>query len=641
MISYEKISLLRKYFSFVLTISLFGLCIHCRKPSVKEQVQGKVIVPDYPSIEGKPFFLSEAPFAKAYHGQLLVWDPEIENRVDLMQQMIHFSFEYNGLYTKRLLYFADEINPIEKLRLPELRNEKDTLQAQKSAGQLGFRKAASRTLFTNRTANMVPPLNEGDKAIFTTMFSDFCEAKIWEYLFYSKDWNRLIQSTYTERPTPFELCEGYYEEKGLLSRNTPDCAPSSDSVNTQERSPAGKSYLWCFWTEGVLKTKFFQRYDSTRQSDLGQFSEADLLKFSTMAAITYAKILGQNGKVTGANNRRFDFTANNSTTLSYSPDDALKAFSKEPVKASLFWTLTKEAQDQLLSNGILFDLALFALPSPGEKTQKFVSISDYVFNNVPTSTSILATDEATFLEVQIKFPEIFEATDPELDRQIANIQENVTSLEESLKDMRANTDKLSEDLQETMNARTLLANEPGITIALFSDIDVAIKQVQIDLFLVELRFQLSSANSHPIRGCFDISKSSQVECPKNSDGTEIAADQKGNEEKKEALFVPTKLVMDDITGKITIAFLSNDPELLGLNPRDRQGKDSVNFNAIRSSVIRDSVIEIELFANQWEGLVNFMTGNFFVKDQKTLQKTYSGNFELRDSSQQDSVVLRR
>ena len=82
-----------------------------------------------------------------------------------------------------------------------------------------------------------------------TNFSHFCDAKLLDFV----TTEAVLSTRYTKRPTPFSLCEKYYETKGYFK-------DSSCYDNTE-----GKSYLKCLWSTRFIKKSTLDLHDSSKK----------------------------------------------------------------------------------------------------------------------------------------------------------------------------------------------------------------------------------------------------------------------------------------------------------------------------------------------------------------------------------------
>jgi hypothetical protein len=133
------------------------------------------------------------------------------------------------------------IADLDRLNSELLSYDSNTLANQRTA-----RLEAARTWFTDLLTSLPLELqNEASITDIKTRFNNYCEAQIFS-LATNKDF--FLNSLFTERPSPEPLCEAVYEELGLISAESAECAPSE--------SP--RDYYRCLWHEGVAKTNIFK-----------------------------------------------------------------------------------------------------------------------------------------------------------------------------------------------------------------------------------------------------------------------------------------------------------------------------------------------------------------------------------------------
>ncbi|MBP9707266.1 MAG: hypothetical protein KBD78_06445 [Oligoflexales bacterium] len=173
---------------------------------------------------------------------------------------------------------------LDRLNSELLSYDSNTLANQRTA-----RLEAARTWFTDLLTSLPVELqNEASITDIKTRFNNYCEAQIFS-LATNKDF--FLNTYFTERPSPEPLCEAVYEELGLISAETAECAPSENP----------RDYYRCLWHEGVAKTNIFKS------------SYTPAVQASLIAWIDGTMVAGSNSNIREMLNK--DTTGQNRTTL--------------------------------------------------------------------------------------------------------------------------------------------------------------------------------------------------------------------------------------------------------------------------------------------------------------------------------------
>lgn len=611
--------------TFFLMLGLSG----CGKPSAADQEQGQVELPGYPRFEGHPFALSGDLGTRSFEGQLLIWDPEIVHHVDQMQQVIQTSIDYYKAFARRLVFFADKINPLTD-QLSSLMAELSSLQIQKGALLRTARLEQALPWFEAQLVALAPPLADKDRVQVSELFADYCEAKVWEYLISSK----LIDVSYSERPTPLAFCEPVYTTKGLLSRDSEVC---SSSKNVDGTNGGTKNYFACFWTEGVLKSKFFQRYSPDRQAllrgiDPGLFLHTVASMNSLARNRAYNSLRSQTGYVKiPQDGTRYMLGADAANASKYSPQNALESIDwslGDPPKDSMYWDLNPAVVAQL-SAARVFERMRTVSVSP--KKDSDITVNDFIFNNVPIASSELKLSAEVLEAAEIALPEIFHVVNPkpEIDERLGKITSEAEELKNQIAIERTEVDR-NASVGDAMLARSNAAMAKGVALTLFNQLtQLEVKSLGHSLYRVSLNIRREASD---ISACFNTDSRSQVECPAAPHSV-----RPGQEN------IRSSLQMDPETGKITIVAYPNtmkEIESLGLGFSERRGDNVPDFNTMHPEDALGTDVRFELFPNTWEKLVNIVSGNVFFVDRTSGQKRFSGNVMLFDTAIKEESIRR-
>jgi len=97
-----------------------------------------------------------------------------------------------------------------------------------------------------------------------SVFSRYCEAKIWEFAASRAGADRFTIAQWSERPTPSQVCEGVYRRLGLLLPEANSCRDGQSN------------FMACIMNEGVAKTSLFRgNYENRIAGDVR--SKAEIL----------------------------------------------------------------------------------------------------------------------------------------------------------------------------------------------------------------------------------------------------------------------------------------------------------------------------------------------------------------------------
>ncbi len=213
-----------------------------------------------PEFEGKgkaPFALTEEQSKLTYKGNLLFWDdlvsPEQVQRVSnasvggrlVRADYLHFNRDERSPVVKELEQRKTEAVQIDKAIVQSRKDNFDDI--------VELQEPLLVTWVPARLASLRSKgkISDGDVLGAKGQFEKYCQAKLWQTAV-----NPLLGRKFASRPTPLIMCESYYEEAKLLDRTSELCKDAPEGRT--------KSYLDCFWAEGVIKTAMFAARDGIK-----------------------------------------------------------------------------------------------------------------------------------------------------------------------------------------------------------------------------------------------------------------------------------------------------------------------------------------------------------------------------------------
>jgi hypothetical protein len=214
-----------------------------------KQLTSDLVLPEAGGGVDVSFGLTAEDQKLEYLGSLLFWAPTVS--VQQIQAISVNSKAGRDLRAGALAIINEEVVPA-KTELFALTNQREKLEEQITAEKLAKRteslavieaqKAVTAPFFDRRLEQLVTEgsLTADQKKHAQERFPLYCEYKMWELAT-----NLMLKHNFALRPTPLEMCEGYYQGKYFQDQNL--CGPAKDSKT-------GKNYFTCIWREGVLKS---------------------------------------------------------------------------------------------------------------------------------------------------------------------------------------------------------------------------------------------------------------------------------------------------------------------------------------------------------------------------------------------------
>lgn len=359
-----------KNYLFV-TIAITSMLTSCgKKPTAEKQPNGELVLPAYQIESKSPLFLATESSSADYSGNLVLWkngvtSAQISAISDASIRIRHERAEFLEFENSQFLPTQDEVRKVSQSQLAE-RAKLGKIEGDIASATRESTIQNSRTWFSATLSDLTSTgtVSESEKGTIERNFGLYCEAKIWELAS-----SPLLQSKFNKRPTPLQICEPYYDSKGLLAESSPSCASS----------PEGRNYADCLWLEGVLKTQIFDAWKSTTcdsQSSGNPLATKtvgevlpELIRSGIQGAVEEPSVDIGAGQTLTLENIAFD-GASASLVKKLPTDSSLAFFAKCP------FALREKVTSQLTGNG-----------TAKVKSRDFLSIAE--FRVTPNSATIV------------------------------------------------------------------------------------------------------------------------------------------------------------------------------------------------------------------------------------------------------------
>jgi hypothetical protein len=603
-----------------------------------------------PTVEGEAstsFNLTDADGQKIYEGSLLFWDHAIS-----IGQIEGISIASNRSRRIKADYLI-EIGPI-KARISNNNADKiindlaisDAIANAPKLERLVAKKAVTESFFSDRLQKLkdAGSISEADFDHANNMFPLYCEYKLWELAS-----NPQLKFNFVLRPTPLQMCEGYYAEAGYFADAKLCGAPTSESK--------GKNYFDCMWRDGILKSELFtvgMAHEvpscdgktgievATELLDSGDLEKAitdiSVAGFKTISGyITMAILEGKsvNKKIydkypafTKSCKRVFrrtmsdtgeELTENDDTWKFKSP----KAFltiaevEKNDVAASPYSLLVLQNDDEIDGANWenLTKYIYYFAKRIGFTGDYPVSVADQ-HNNMPVSGTELLADEAQYEKV---FPAIVADTDPVF-APIIDIDRKLTPAKLLATDARIEAELAVDGpalIEAENDFRTKIGENTGISgslvlapnAAVFLQSYVLRIKTENNKMYVEYK---AAANDYTLAGCIDLATN-----------TECKVD--------ESVFVKQvdKILFDKESGKLIFEAKIIDPSDLNLAHLPRNVS---SFSELDNKKITGKTFHMEFSHTTLDEVLDWVSGSAAIMAGSDV--LYSGSTSMDNFQQQ-------
>ncbi len=654
--------------------TIIGACQKVSPPGVKKQHNGTIDIPSSNTAD-QPFNLAGQDSVVSLSGTILLWKDTVP--APTVTEMLKLSRD-------RRLAQAEYISALPDLNVSKIavteadKSLKDYISSYYE-NQHEALLSESRTWFVD-ALNNVPEklLSASDKVVVKNKFKSFCEAKVFEaatMFFFVKN------NLFSERPSPFALCEGVYSDMGLFSDASPLCA----------KSDAPKDYYECLWLEGVVKTNLFKtQYSPEDQAYLiGLVTQPnyqglvlrDMLDDSSIynelldtpagfPAIKLTEDLGCCKKTSDSRPRSaIDKLTKAGTDLneiiamvnpryilenSITPNlvEVRKASdyskgapnSKKDKKALRFTHLFASvmendalfiSQDQANEMLAPIERIVTVLGSYGFRPQPspyaLISLSDYQVSATTTylpngerptltlATDLLASAEANVLSLA---PSLLPKESDEFLNTVKSLEDNKTTAQEKynsdIEAAKTATEKFTLKNKEIVETGINSLLKPENQSMVFTD--SGLKIIDKGSYF-EFIFWLTTVSAPKHNVCFSKETETQIDCPTSSAVGDVISNE-------------LQVKYDQKSGELILWNENLNAESFGFKKIDWDEGNS-SFNTIEPSEMNGKRLEIVMYTSEVNNAITVGVGSFYIKDAKTLKIYYEGSLDYSDYAQRE------
>jgi hypothetical protein len=641
---------IRKYgfFTGALFMTVMAGCGEPHSNAKQQTRQPLAQYPEYPvQSSDKSFALTLSQKDKIAYttGTLLILKPEL--KAEDLAVMLTLSKDVRTERKKAKAHWLvnqgkdkELENSIKQLDQEWKRKYREALTRGVTGGDLTARLTAAQNWFDDEVLSRTP--DETRRTEVKATFEAYCEAKIWQLAAQPP----FAKLRYNQRPSPLVLCEDYYARQGFFNPQSEDCAASPGA--------AGKSYVSCLWREGVMKTALFGKHFAAKAAQFEELLAGDRIDDFTRL-LSEAKTNQTSTPVLAG---RIYFSSFYVNIMSLSEFKNPEKCGKAPLqlygmKFPELCTLFKRAAvpagidiktdltpEQLINlvetgketvDGKAYEFALPEVPGvpsldasgglatygnllqffAGRETKGQQSESDAIFHVVAADS--LAADAAvpSAIDKVVQAPHhpgmtdeqkssfkgpfgaIYASPSAEDEAMLDKIKSEQERLKKEKGDNLAEHYRLVANAEELTRQAALTANRPSFAFAFLSTVVEVARNGST--YAMEVKFDNKS-----VKGCFDVSSSLTLAMDQCLDKpqTQLAAD----------LFFHNPQ-----TGEFRFAFKLDHAAELGIREPTAAARKNDYFNDIPLHELAGTTMELRLFPNNLDGVLNLMTGNLWIK----------------------------
>lgn len=450
------------------------------------------------------------------------------------------------------------------------------------------------------------------------VFDKYCDAKLWEMATDPKFFNR----NFLLRPTPLAICEESYRSRHIFlddSQTDNECSPAPASL--------GKDYLPCFWI-AASRTQFIGENglypSSTQDKMVSMLQDIETLKQNLSSGLQDQIRIGSRRAIESAfrvmnpqKDKTFEtITIGRMIQAIEAKEDLLAVMMRggAPIDIDVVSLVPSHIGEVALepetiehADNIIQQIKLLVL----KRFQNQTSLNDVLFNDfLVTNNVINEPSDFTLDDFNIVDSDGF--IDPKL---VAPIQQKLESLGNQNKELSAEYNaalkngtapSLSngcgrENSVATVYCKNFYATNRKLKAAMDKNPLLAktvftsswIKTYPItnkNAVLVQVKINDAFDKTHSVGyGCFLVSSGEPIVCqPRNPDDKQISVN------------------FDPIAQKMTIRLQLDNPESWGF---ENNYQDDITRNFIPVKDLRNQILQLELFANIYDGLIPYISGD--------------------------------
>jgi hypothetical protein len=584
--------------------------------NAEKQSVDTVGLPAFPAIKDNVFALADGKTQVSYKSTMLILNPT--GNVNLLADVIGAS-ELTRIKAADAKSFVGNEKDFDARYgdsgtvITEIRQKQEDLkvfltEAQKRGEDipLADRQKAAAEWFSGASSQL--GLSPEDSTKLQTTFASYCDAKIVEFAAHPV-FAALSVDGYTERPSPNQLCESYYKERGYF----------------QGESCTNADYFTCIWQEGVVKSGSLLTQNGTSLGELlkpifedkakTEIFRKILLADETISA-PYIKTATSIVKDAIFKKKVYFYTALQSGKPSIGTEASCQKLLDPEFGfiCGVFARNWKEKTPQSFLLDVEFNSALMVVKDRADlktvsDSVKFfgqrptvgtpqASNSDYYFHaltpgktlNQPSADSLGLQQDAITAINNIFIGKVFPMSPA--DRIIKDQKEaELAALQKDLTFHRTERDRLTAVASDALRAGIRSANAGDVAFG-FIAYRMTVSHVG-DIMRATISFE--DFENQVFEGCYDKSNRVSIDCPA---GLGLA----GETMRK------AKLSLNPDKGRIEFSMVLDDPEAVGLGLKAKNEASPDYFMALTPDQIKDTTLTFELYPNRMQNSLDILTG---------------------------------
>jgi hypothetical protein len=471
---------------------------------------------------------------------------------------------------------------------------------------LADRQKAAADWFAGASAQL--GLSPDDNTKLQTIFAGYCDAKIVEFAAHPT-FAAMAVDGYTERPSPNQLCENYYKERGYF----------------QGESCTNGDYFTCMWQEGVVKSGSLLTQNGTGLADLLKPVFDDKAKTETFRQILMAdEVVSAPHIKTAASivkdaifkKKVYFYTALQSGKPSIGTEASCQKLIAPEFGfiCGMFARTWKDRTPQSFLLDVEFNSALMVVKDHADlktisDSVKFFgqrptvgtpqsSNSDYYFHALvpgkaltqPSAESLGLQQDAITTINNLFIDKVF-SLNPD-DRVIKDQKETeLAALQKDLTFHRAERDRLTAVASEALRAGIRAANAGDVAFG-FLAYRMTVTH-NADIMRATITFE--DFETQVFEACYDKTNRVSIDCPA---GLGLA----GETMRK------AKLSLNPDKGRIEFSMVLDDPDAVGLGYKAKNETSPDYFMELTADRIKDTTLTFELYPNRMQNSLDILTG---------------------------------
>jgi hypothetical protein len=232
--------------SFLMIVMMASGCGFKAPVATEQHHDQNVVVP----ASSQEFSLWQSPFAHSLRGSTVFWADDAS--AEDMTAVVTASRNIREAKGTTVQWSVEGLRPLQD-ELTGVTAQMAAVETVENERLIAVRRELSSNWVERRLSRArdegVISQSELDEAM--TVFSRYCEAKIWEFLANRAGVDRFTHPRWSQRPTPSQICEGVYQKLGFFNEDSTTCQSGQ------------QNFMSCMLNEGLLKTSFFAgRYEN-------------------------------------------------------------------------------------------------------------------------------------------------------------------------------------------------------------------------------------------------------------------------------------------------------------------------------------------------------------------------------------------